>query len=107
MIIDGEEDMVGDEADFWIMFKAQRQRSCVNVYFKGAHIWIAGRPLPYVPPPGMCPAPIGGKLTARECIAAGQCGCEERCECGHAMASHDSRYGCSQCTCVVVRPDNS
>ena len=27
--------------------------------------------------PGMCPSPIGGKLTARECIEAGQCGCDE------------------------------
>ena len=45
MMIDGEEDMQGDEADYWIMWKAQRERACVNVYFRGQSIWIAGRPL--------------------------------------------------------------
>lgn len=43
MIIDGEEDMVGDEADYWIMLKAMRQRACVNIYFKGQSIWVGGR----------------------------------------------------------------
>lgn len=43
VIIDGEEDMVGDEADYWIMLKAMRQRACVNVYFKGQSIWVGGR----------------------------------------------------------------
>lgn len=46
MIIDGEADMVGDEADYWIMFKAQRNRACVNVYFKGLLIWVGGRAHP-------------------------------------------------------------
>jgi hypothetical protein len=27
---------------------------------------------------------------------------ETICKCGHPMASHDTQYGCSQCTCVVV-----
>lgn len=42
MIVDGEEDMIGDEADFWIMYKAQRQRMAANVYFKGEFIWVGG-----------------------------------------------------------------
>jgi hypothetical protein len=46
MVVDGEEDMIGDEADYWIMVKAQRQRACVNVYFKGEFIWVGGRPQP-------------------------------------------------------------
>lgn len=29
-------------------------------------------------PVGMCPSPINGKTTVTECIAAGQCGCDER-----------------------------
>lgn len=36
----------------------------------------AGRPIDVEP--GMCPYPIKGKLTARECIEAGQCGCANR-----------------------------
>lgn len=43
MIIDGEEFMVGDEADYWIMYKAQRQRGSMNVYFKGQFIWVGWR----------------------------------------------------------------
>lgn len=46
MMIDGEEDMVGDEADYWIMLKAMRQCACLNVYFKGQSIWVGGRRLP-------------------------------------------------------------
>jgi len=42
MTIDGEKDMVGDEADYWIMWKAQRERMCANVYFKGEFIWVGG-----------------------------------------------------------------
>lgn len=29
-------------------------------------------------PAGMCPAPINGKRTVAECVAAGYCGCDER-----------------------------
>lgn len=30
---------------------------------------------PYEPPEGVCPSPINGKTTVKECRAAGQCGC--------------------------------
>lgn len=43
MIIDGEHEMDGDEADFMIMYKAQRARRAMNVYFKGQSIWVGGR----------------------------------------------------------------
>lgn len=44
MVIDGEEAMSGDEADYWIMWKAQRSKMAANVYFKGEFIWVGGLP---------------------------------------------------------------
>lgn len=43
VIVDGEESMVGDEADFWIMLKARRSARSFNVYFKGQNILVGGR----------------------------------------------------------------
>lgn len=42
MVVDGEESLTGDEADYWIMWKAQHQKMSANVYLKGQFIWVGG-----------------------------------------------------------------
>lgn len=58
MIVDGEHDMVGDEADYWIMLKAQRERSCVNVYWRGQFIYVGWRKEPDTRLPSNKPASL-------------------------------------------------